>query len=723
MMGKITACILTILAASGISAYAAVMPPDSLKTEERRDSITESKITADKYSEDVSRTQTGHKRLEKVDFLYGNVVFSSPDLIKAIQNLPGVSSGTELMSGLYVHGGEGSDNLFLLDGVPMYQISHLGGLFSSFNTDVVSHLDFYKSGFPARYGGRMSSVVDVTTRDGSFERYRGSFMIGLIDGRLQFEGPIVKGKTSFNIAFRRSWLDAVLAPAIALVNRGDTEGEKIGGTYSFYDMNASVTHRFSDASILSLKLYHGRDRLKLLLDTEKTSGQDYGGGTGTDSGTDNLHTDISWGNTLASLNWRYRIRDNLRMKAVMYYSGSNADVQYYWHNVEFENVRHDNSVDETNHSRINDAAVKADFSWMPHRQHNVRFGTSYQFHIYSPSRQSTVESDGIQNISNSSQHYTGNEFSLYAENEMTFLDIISLNQGLRYVMFAVNGKTWNRLEPRVSLDVRCLDWMDFRASYTEMNQFSHLVSTTYLDIPTNCWLPSTSKIAPMHSRQTAAGLYFSLPHGFRLNVEGWYKTMDNLLEYSGANAFFPPLDTWETSFNKGSGRSYGLETEFEWRSDKLSLTAYYTLSWSQRRFEDIWTGWYPHRYDNRHKLTLMGFWKVSDKVDLYASWNYSSGGWMTVASHIYNQGEVFDRIYTQPNNVNLPDYHRLDLGANFRKVSKKGLEHIWNIGIYNAYCRKNVVFVTVEERDDKSLYGTGRAIFPIIPSFSYTLKF
>ena len=256
-----------------------------------------------------------------------------------------------------------------------------------------------------------------------------------------------------------------------------------------------------------------------------------------------------------------------------------------------------------------------------------------------------------------------------------------------------------------------------------MSQFAHLISTTYLDIPTNCWLPSTPEIAPMRSRQVAGGIYCSLPLNFRLNIEGWYKTMDNLLEYSGANALFPPLDTWETSFYKGRGRSYGLETEFGWRSRALSLTAYYTLSWSQRKFDDIWTGWYSHRHDNRHKLTLMACWKISRAVDIYATWNYNSGGWMTVATHIYNPGEVFHRIYTTPNNVNLPDYHRLDLGANFRKTSKGGLEHVWNIGIYNAYCRKNVVFVAVNEREDKSLYGTGRAIFPIIPSFSYTLKF
>ena len=707
---------------AGAAAFPAAHT-DSLAVTEKRDSIPESVITADKYAEEEARSQTGHKRLEETDFIYGNVVFSSPDLIKAIQNLPGVNPGTELMSGLYVHGGEGSDNLFLLDGVPMYQISHLGGLFSSFNTDVVDHLDFYKSGFPARYGGRMSSVVDVSTGDGDPEEYHGSFMIGLIDGRLQLEGPIVKGKTSFNVAFRRSWMDAVLAPVISIVNRRNRKGETIGGTYSFYDLNASVTHRFSKDNILSLRFYNGRDHLKLKLDTEQSCTYMEDGEAKTAGGTDMLHADIAWGNTLASLNWRYRILDNLKMRTILYYTGSGADVRYYMNMWEFDETEHNISADESNISRINDAAVVTDFSWQPSGVHNVRFGASYQFHLYSPSRNSLSVMDAVQERDSSSLRYTGHEFALYAEDEMTFLDRVSLNLGLRYAMSGVPGKVWNRLEPRLALDVRCCTGVDFRVSYTEMNQFAHLISTTYLDIPTNCWLPSTSRIAPMRSRQVAGGIYCRLPHNLRLNVEGWYKTMDNILEYSGANSLFPPLDTWETSFNKGKGRSYGLETEFGWHPGKLSLTAYYTLSWSRRKFDAIWTDWYSHRHDNRHKLTLMGSWKVSRTVDLYASWNYNSGGWMTVATHIYNPGEVFNRIYTEPNNVNLPDYHRLDLGANFRKTSRKGLRHIWNIGVYNAYCRKNVVFVAVNEREDKSLYGTGRAIFPIIPSFSYTLKF
>ena len=698
---------------------------DSLEVEVRQDTLREAKITSDR-AVTVARTQTGHKRLDNLDFIYGNVVFSSPDIIKSLQNLPGVSAGTELMSGLYVHGGEGSDNLFLLDGIPMYQISHLGGLFSSFNTDVVKGLDFYKSGFPARYGGRMSSVVDVATRDGDFNGFHGSFMIGLIDGRLQFEGPIIKGKTSFNIALRRSWLDAVLAPTVAYLNRNNKDGEKIGGTYAFHDLNASVAHKFSDKDKLSLKFYYGRDRLKLSQTKPETFNYIVVGDERTEmtaSGEDEITADIAWGNLLASLNWSHIFNEDMYLNAAAYYSGSNADVWYRWKDWRFENTEHHDAVDETNVSEVSDIAARADLDWKLNGTHHLRMGTSYQHHIYNPSRNSTVDNDGSLLKTTSGKKYDGDEFALYAEDEISIGKRLDLNAGLRYVIFSVPGRFRHRLEPRVAVSFRCSDNIDIKASYTHMNQFAHLISTHYLDVPTNCWLPSTADIEPMHSKQVAAGVYSRLPMNFHLNVEGYYKTMDNLLEYSGANSLFPPLDSWETSFHKGKGRAYGLETEFGWDSSNLSFTVYYTLSWSERKFEGIWHDWYPHRHDNRHKLTLMGLWKITDGIDLYANWNYNSGGWMTVPTHIYNPGEVLDRVYTAPNNVNLPDYHRLDLGANFRKTTKRGNESIWNIGVYNAYCRKNVVFVAISEREDKSLYGEGRAIFPIIPSFSYTLKF
>ena len=531
----------TILTAILISVVAKGNPyngRDSIVVTERQDTLKEARITSDKVVK-VAKTQTGHKHLNKLDFIYGNVVFSSPDIIKSLQNLPGVSAGTELMSGLYVHGGEGSDNLFLLDGVPMYQISHLGGIFSSFNTDVVNGLDFYKSGFPARYGGRMSSVVDINTKDGDYHNYHGSFMIGLIDGRLQFEGPIVKGKTSFNIALRRSWMDAVLAPTIAYLNKKNKDGEVIGGNYAFHDLNASITHKFSDRDKVSLKMYYGRDRLRLnqAIPEEVTYTVDNQGTQKTVRGEDHINMDISWGNLLASLNWYHVINDNMHLYALAYYSGSDADVWYKWKDWRFSTIEHYDAIDETNVSTVSDIAAKANLDWRVDN-HHIGSGISYQHHIYHPKRYSAIDNDGSVIEEESGIRYSGDEMSVYAEDEITLWERLNFNAGLRYVIFSVPGKFRHKLEPRIALSYRCTENLELKASYTHMNQFAHMISTHYLDVPTNCWLPSTESIEPMYSKQVAAGIYSKLPKNIRLNVEAYYKTMDNLLEYAGSNTLF-----------------------------------------------------------------------------------------------------------------------------------------------------------------------------------------
>ncbi|MCF0172276.1 MAG: TonB-dependent receptor plug domain-containing protein, partial [Bacteroidales bacterium] len=287
-----------------------------------KDTLHAANIISDKNTFDNS-TQTGLMRIDGSKFRTGYAVFNSPDVIKTLQMLPGVASGTELLSGFYVRGGTGSDNLFLLDGVPLYQVSHLGGLFSSFNADIVGSTDFYKSGFPARYGGRLSSVVDVTTAPGDMYEYHGSFSIGLIDGRIQYEGPIVKGKTSFNMSLRRSWLDLVSTPALAIVNRKlkKEDNQTINAGFNFNDFNAGITHKFSEDNILRVNFYRGRDRLNTrITDIENPYNPD------TDS-WDLDYEDISiiggnmhWGNTLVSGVWKKNFSDRLSGQTSAWYS-------------------------------------------------------------------------------------------------------------------------------------------------------------------------------------------------------------------------------------------------------------------------------------------------------------------------------------------------------------------------------------------------------------------
>ena len=294
-------------------AGAKKMPKDyTIFIEEQRDTIDESRITAF-VGRQKNATQTGLTRLDGKKFQRGFYFMSSPDLVKPLQMLPGVSGGSELFSGLHVYGGDGYDNLYLMDGIPMYQAGHLAGLFSAFNTDVIETVDFYKSGFPARYGGRLSSVVDVRTKEGDFNQYHGSFSIGLVDSRFQLEGPIVKGKTSFNFGLRGSWLDAVSIPTFMILNHSKKQdGEHYSGHYRFWDANARLTHRFAPDNTLSLNFYMGRDNLGFGIGMEEKDAEDINMEEGV--------MDLDWGNMVTSLNWDKKVSEELYMDASLFHS-------------------------------------------------------------------------------------------------------------------------------------------------------------------------------------------------------------------------------------------------------------------------------------------------------------------------------------------------------------------------------------------------------------------
>ena len=697
-------------------------------------------------------TQTGLTKLDGAAFNRAFAVFSAPDVLKTLQALPGVASGTELLSSLYVHGGDGTDNLFLLDGVPLYQICHLGGIFSSFNTDVIESLDFYKSGFPARYGGRTSSVVDVQTRDGDFEDYKGLLSLGLIEGRAQLEGPIVKGKSSFNVALRRSWTDAVMYPACWINNikenkdRTNGESSKVFG-YAFTDLNARVTHKFSGSSKLTANFYWGNDAF-YFTDKDRTNYSEKG--IGHIDSYSNIN--MSWGNTLASLNWKKQFSEDMSLCLTGYWSGSRANISYIsGYDIDMRYPDGYNNVSEdtqtlSNHNVLDDIGFNADAIWKPNEAHTLRFGGNCTWHSYRPDYSYIDDSveNGIKGgySQKDTVRVSGWEGTLYVEDEMRITPWLRANVGLRNTLYGASGKVWNSLEPRLALKVQCSPDINIKASYSEMSQFSHQVASTYLDLPTNCWLPSGNRVAPMRSRQVAAGVYGKLPWNMHLTVEGWYKTMDNLIEYTGMNTYFPRLDDWEENFKIGKGRSYGMEVDFGYETEALTLNAFYTLSWNDRLFEDIWPTWYRDRNDNRHKITLQANWRINKKWELYSAWNYHSGNRMTVPTH-YIQGMYYGTqdyqlrsmwVYEEPNNVKIPDYHRLDIGANIHGKTKRGHEYIWNISIYNVYCRINPIYASAErrgvKRDDPtfdpgyvSFVGKGYGIVPIVPTFNYTIKF
>lgn len=680
----------------------------------------------------INTTQTGKVSFNAHDLRTEYALFSSPDVVKTLQSLPGVASGTEMLSGLYVHGGNNDENLFLLDGTPLYQVSHLGGLFSAFNTDIIKNIDFYKSGFPARYGGRLSSVVDVRTNDGDLKEYHGTFSMGLLDGRIQYEGPIIKNRTSFNIAMRRSWLEAFSAPAFYFRNKSNSD-DKITGKYAFHDINAKLTHYFSDISKVYISFYTGNDMLKI---NNKQIFNDY-----TEDSDEELYRtnfNLQWGNATTAIHWNYRLSPKLFVNITGVYSRSRSSFNYKKEE-QFLNegeVMRLTSVERYNRSIIDDAGYRLEFDYRPGASQHIRMGSNYLFHAFHPQSRILNEYSGnemqVDTLRNSSYHfYRGHEFTLFAEDDIALGREWRLNIGMHYTMFKVTDKTYHEVEPRAAIRYLLNEHTALKLSYTEMSQFMHLLSSTYLNFPTDYWVPSTSNIHPMRSRQFAAGLYMRLPYQVNLSVEGFYKTMNHILEYDGKNQLAPSVENWEADVKRGKGRAYGVELALSRHVLKTSMNFSYTLSWSKRKFDDIYRGWYANKFDNRHKINISVRHQLTQQIEAYAAWNYHSGNKITVPSQYIespalpgiNGKKPGQWVYEEPNNATLPAYHRLDLGVNFRKVTKRGFERIWNISIYNAYCRMNVLYAKVDDLSAGKFTSKATGVFPIIPSFSYTLKF
>ena len=693
------------------------------------DTLKAAIVEADKQKR-TAVTQTSLTRLSPEALSRGYATLGSPDLIRILQQLPGVASGTELMSGLYVRGGDGSDNLFLIDGVPMYQVTHLIGLFSSFNTDVVQNVDFYKGGFPARYGGRLSSVVDVSVREGGFDSWHGSASLGLVDGRIQVDGPIVKGRTSLNFGMRRTWTDIVKSMAMLFITNPLDEEMVASSHYDFGDFNLKLTHRFSESSKLIFSAYYGQDFGKAVMNMlyDQTPETD-------NNSSASMNFDLLWGNTLGTLKWEKKWTETLLMDAQIYHTRYASNMGFitdmYEEQLDEEGKKESMSIklDEFNRSRVFDTGASVNFYSNRFSAHKLRFGGDFVSHTYDPDRSSCTNivyngTSIFKEEEAQSKIYGGGELGLYFEDEISFSERTKLNLGLRNSLFFVSGKVYERLEPRLAARVFLSDNLSLKGSWSTMNQFSHQVAATYLDLPTNLWMPSTTLIKPMHSNQGVLGFIYKFSRHLSLDLECFYKRMSNLYEYTGVNTMLPQIDRWEEVFSEGMGRAYGAELSIEYRTHNLQLGANYTLSKSERYFENSYYTWYPDRNDNRHRINLTGSYRFNPRFELYAGWTFHSGNRFTGNSaYVWadEQGVEYE-IYGSPNNYTLHACHRLDLGFNWHHKTRTGGERTFNISVYNAYCHVNPMFGMIEEREGK-MVGLAYGLIPIVPSISYLWKF
>lgn len=694
--------------------------------------IKEVIVTGDMNSH-ILTTQTGKRTLQAEDLNTGYSLLSSPDLVKTLQRTSGVSEGIELASGMYVHGGNDDENLFLLDGTPLYQINHAVGLFSAFNTDVIKTVDFYKSGFPARYGGRLSSVTDVHTKDGDMFHTRGSYTIGMLDGRFHIEGPIVRGRTSYNIGIRRTWCDLFTEPIIAIGNAGDRE-EKLSFRYFLHDINAKLTHVFSSRSRMYLSLYSGMDQFKTK-DKYDQSDDSY-------TETDDTRHSLTWGNINAAINWNYVFTPRLfaNFSGIFTYNRSiykNYDDERYGSG---ENISI-TYTDRNGSSKIYDTGAHAAFDWRPDVRNHIRFGGDYTWHVFCPQTQtrhdysgegSDVMGDTI--TLRSTNKHIANELNLYFEDEIHLSPRWNLNLGTRTMMFAMGQKTFFSIDPRAALKYQLTTATSLKLSFTGMTQTVHRLGNTFFSMPTDYWVPTTERLHPMRSWQFAAGVYSRLGSRWAFSLEGYYKATNHLYMYTNLNGLTPPAGNWDVFVSEGKGRFYGMEVDASYTSPRVTFDMSYTLSWNKRLFSDLYQGWFYDKFDNRHKLNVSLHCKISKKTEMYAAWICRTGNrfsmptqWIAVPGvpdgKMGSKYVSYKLIYEEPNNLVLPLYHRLDVGFNFHHITKKGHERIWNLSLYNAYCHINTLYTELKFDNAEQPRLRTMGFIPIVPSVSYTIKF
>ncbi|WP_159439856.1 TonB-dependent receptor [Pontibacter lucknowensis] len=657
------------------------------------------------------------------------------DAVKAIQLLPGVQGGREGASDLHVRGGGPDQNLILLDGVPVYNVSHLLGLFSVFNTDAIKNVDIVKGGFPARYGGRLSSVVEVQLKEGSNQGFRGEGAVGLLSSKLLLEGPVSGGKTSFLVAGRRTYVDALAAAASKL------SGEEMS-RYRFYDLNLKVNHRFSPQDRLYLSVYAGDDSFA---DTYVYAGEHQ---------REEQQFKLQWGNVTSALRWNHVFSPKLFGNMTLTYSG------YEFKVVDDTKLQQQDSLFHltlTYASRIRDWGAKFDFDYIPSPRHEINFGGNYTNHLFHPD---AIQVDAHLNtpsaiVSAGADVIPAQEYYLYAEDVVRLSDRLQASTGLHYSGFVVKGRHFHSLQPRLALAYHSAKGLSLKSSFSTMAQYLHLLSNTSTGTPTDIWVPATAQVAPQRAWQYTLGAS-SLAWGGALDVSGelYYKHMANTAEFkdtpdfmqefikSGSNTDFAAYVSrpYEERVVSGKGWTYGSEWLVRKREGKTTGWISYTLAWAWRQSDSLNYGErYPYTYDSRHTMAVVASHSLTEALRIGGSWTYRSGSAVTLPTTHYKayQEEIGQpgqvpqpgsvEFLGERNNFRMPAYHRLDVGITHHKKKNWG-ERTWNLSVYNLYNRQNPFFLRTSTPGvlssgtvKRQLYQV--SLFPILPSFSYGFKF
>lgn len=638
------------------------------------------------------------------------------DIIKTLQLKPGISSGSEGNSGLFVRGGGADQNLIVLDEAVVYNANHLFGFFSTFNADAIKDVKVYKGGFPAQYGGRLSSVIDVKLKEGNRKSFSGAGGIGLISSRLTLEGPLKKDKSSFIISGRRTYVD-LITKGINRANSDNPDFDPIPD-YFFYDLNAKVNLDLGENNRIFLSGYFGRDVFAF------------------DNETFNFNFD--WGNATGTARWNHTFSPKL-------FANTTLTVSDYQYNI--SNRLTGFSFDLG--SSITDASLKTDFFFAPDNQQTLRFGVSATYHQFEVGRLKAGSDDGQVQFS-AGQQYDGTEFGVYCSDEINFNPRFRLQAGARLSGFANDGTVSFGIEPRAAARYILSERVSLKTSYARMFQYVHLVSNSNIALPTDIWYPSTAQVKPQRSDQVAAGWAFQISNDLLLTNEVYYKWLDNQIDFKDFAELFAN-DNLEEEFAFGDGYAYGMEVGLEKTEGRLTGWLGYTLAFIRRGNFQSLDGtkidngaYFPPRYDRRHDLSVAGIFQLNKRMSISAAFVYGSGdiSWLPTGRFFFQDlpGRFpFPAVpdYPERNNFRLPAYNRLDLSMVIRFDPSWG-ESDLTVSVYNVYNRRNPYFVYIEPtvEEVQPLDGQGPSfevltgvtpkqvsLFPAIPSLTYNFKF
>ncbi|MEM7371503.1 MAG: TonB-dependent receptor [Bacteroidota bacterium] len=687
-------------------------------------SLDEVVIEANSIEEQLNSTQMSVERISMEEAKRLPALFGEVDIIKTLQLKPGVSSGSEGSSGIFVRGGGPDQNLVLLDNTVVYNPSHLFGFFSTFNSDAVKDVKLYKGGFPGQYGGRLSSVIDVKMNEGNKKKFSGAGGVGLIASRLTLEGPIVKDKASFMVSGRRTYVD-IITRQINKLQEDNPDFNPIPD-YFFYDFNAKVNYELSDKDQLFLSGYFGRDKFTFK--------------------DDDFDFNFNWGNSNATLRWNHLFSPKLFLNT----SASYSDYEYIISN-NFDIFSFELG------SRITDGTFRTDFTWIPDNKHTVRFGASGIYHRFIVGRLNAGASDESFSLE-AGQTYFGGEYGLYIGDDFEVNNRVKLNAGLRLSGFSSDSTFYAGVEPRFSARITLSENVSVKASYARMIQYLHLVSNSGASLPTDIWYPSNRRVPPQGSHQVVAGINISIGEQYILSNEIYYKWLENQIDFRDAANLFVN-DDLDSEFVFGKGWAYGNEIYIEKTKGRLTGWIGYTLAWSFRQFqgvnpngevrnEDAINDGEPifPRNDKRHDVSVVALYDLSKRWSISASWEYRSGNATTLpigrffsfgpeflnlgnASATDQDANFFTLIpdFVKRNSFRMPAYHKLDIGVVFKFFPKWG-ESDLTLSVYNAYNRRNPYFLYIEpQTNDQGVpidnVAKQVALFPVIPSITYNFKF